>query len=385
MIRWLREVLEPEWLVAVAILYLGSVAVTTLILAFFPEAPVGFDGCIVVPMFAVAAYGYYRIAGFHPAMRPEYHNWLAATPWTPSKPLPLGPVHLAPQDFLNLGAIILLAWPVNIAASLSAVPIFVFMYLMIFGWALFRSQEVVAWYFVSFACALMLYLMGTISFVSRPVAIIAMIGSGVVALIAYAVAYIAYRKSLQRFPWHADTNEERRRQLGWPFRAMAPRFIDYIRRDRVPFGHAIAISFLAGSWFWVMFGRINEAGFGAFYTGFVFLTAFVRASLYFGGIGGVCRYLPPIDLWTRIRTGRLIIPAYDVIFVAPVVALAAGLDLPFALARLGVPRNIGDTLGGTLVLFIVLAFGPDLKEWRLTGNHRISAQSGRQSDHSAVG
>jgi hypothetical protein len=50
-----------------------------------------------------------------------------------------------------------------------------------------------------------------------------------------------------------------------------------------------------------------------------------------------------------------------------------------------VPRNIGETLGGIATLFIVLAFGPNLKEWRLTGNHRIAPSSGRQLEHVMAG
>ena len=55
----------------------------------------------------VACYVAYRVS-FHPIYRGEYRTWLANTPWTAEKPLPLGPVHLLPQDLAVLAIFVLL-------------------------------------------------------------------------------------------------------------------------------------------------------------------------------------------------------------------------------------------------------------------------------------
>ncbi len=61
----------------------------------------------MVAGFAVAFYVAYRVS-FHPVYRSDYRTWLANTPWNASKPLPLGPVHLIPQDLAVLALLLLL-------------------------------------------------------------------------------------------------------------------------------------------------------------------------------------------------------------------------------------------------------------------------------------
>ncbi|MEQ8835261.1 MAG: hypothetical protein RID07_00485 [Lacipirellulaceae bacterium] len=61
------------------------------------------DFTIVLGLFACGAY---RAMFFNPACRADYREWLVSTPWTPDKPLPLGPVRLTVVDW---ACVILLA------------------------------------------------------------------------------------------------------------------------------------------------------------------------------------------------------------------------------------------------------------------------------------
>ena len=82
---------------------------------------------------------------------------------------------------------------------------------------------------------------------------------------------------------------------------------------------------------------------------------------------------PPISLWGRIWTFRWIIPGYDQALVAPLCALMVGIMAPVATYSLGVLWRFAFPTSLTLMLLITLGMGPRLRQWRLTGNHRITA------------
>lgn len=97
------------------------------------------------------------------------------------------------------------------------------------------------------------------------------------------------------------------------------------------------------------------------------VVAIGRLGIYLNG-----GHLPPISLWGRLRTGRLIIPKYDAVFLAPLVALLAG----FAVFLIGVSLGINPLYFGPveviITLMILLIMGPKLKEWQLTAPCRIA-------------
>src|SRR5262245_27308419 len=104
MIRWLRAVLPPlGWLVSLALAYGGTTAFV-LFLEWrlgqrLPE-DVRWQTQRAVLIFGVVGYAVWRAIAYHPLFRPSYRTWLAGTPWKIPKPLPLGPIHLVPQDVL---------------------------------------------------------------------------------------------------------------------------------------------------------------------------------------------------------------------------------------------------------------------------------------------
>ena len=63
---------------------------------------------LAVVSFAAAAYGVYRVVAFHPFYRPDYRTWLAHTPWTVAKSLPVGPVAFVWEDLVVLAGFVLL-------------------------------------------------------------------------------------------------------------------------------------------------------------------------------------------------------------------------------------------------------------------------------------
>ena len=75
---------------------------------------------------AAALHALCRLGLFHPVCNLRYSSWLALSPWTAAKPLPLGPIHPVWQDAAVLAA--LARWPAHIDPALP---------LEAFGWAYF--------------------------------------------------------------------------------------------------------------------------------------------------------------------------------------------------------------------------------------------------------
>ena len=82
---------------------------------------------------------------------------------------------------------------------------------------------------------------------------------------------------------------------------------------------------------------------------------------------------PPLSLWGRIRTGRLIIPAYDRMFWPALAALAIhasllGFGIFFAPEE---STTIIAVVANSIAVAIVLLAGPDRRTWALTAPGRM--------------
>ena len=102
-------------------------------------------------------------------------------------------------------------------------------------------------------------------------------------------------------------------------------------------------------------------------------------------------HVPPISLWGRIRTGRLIIPGYDRVFLPPMLALVIGVGLPGGVAYAGSQILSGDSAFGfskdmvlhwyphLVPLLVMLAFvietcmPPGRRAWELCGAYRAAS------------
>ncbi len=381
MIRWLRVVLpDLQWLVLFAAGYGLWVACFLWLERWFgvslgaplPELQdLRRAGTIVILGSGAVLYGLVRGVGFHPVGLPDYRAWLAATPWTGQKPLPFGPVHLVPQDVFLAGSAVLLAWLSGDGWVLWAPQVFLAVYLLAVTGNLFSTGCWPWGYAVAFGLGLAVHLWR-----AAPAGL-------AVELLTYVAAYLGLRQSLARFPWGDDwgrrlgraTEAKRARdridaqQFGWPFGRLAPNAPDL--KAHLERHHALLLSLLVGWWVYACFSLIPLADDRlhglAILDVAVLLVPALRSAIYCVG------YLPPISLFGRVATGRWIIPGYDKVFVAPLLAVGVGLALIGLGTLLGLDPLCSQPVAISAVLLISLGMGPSLRAWRLTGEHQIVA------------
>jgi hypothetical protein len=84
---------------------------------------------------------------------------------------------------------------------------------------------------------------------------------------------------------------------------------------------------------------------------------------------------PPISLWGRIRTGQWIIPGHDQVYIAPLATPLIGLACVWLPVTLGVSPLVATPATVATVLWLNLVLGPSLRDWHLTGNHRLAPEA----------
>ncbi len=359
-----------------------------------------------------AVYGIYRVIAAHPFYRPPYRRWLAQTPWSLGKPLPLGSVLLNWQDFAVVGVFVALplldgisrkAW---LWAAFTIIVLFTGSYLITLGRTL-RSERGILFY-----CLAILPLTVYPGF-ERFVTLAGL------ALI-YVLMVIGTRRVLGRFPWDDPewTTEPKelylreatkRGLLGWPFTAVGPR----LKFPPQTIMTVCALSFLAAWWahaamgtavfLFSDFGQLNNAKvwralvqlladpqiqkgestfLSSLWRAFCVLIAVVRLSKYIAGCA------PPTSVFARIATGQLIMPRYDQIFVAPLCILLFGWWGPLLLWKLGLPPVLLPALCVGIIVLMAVGMGPTLELWKFTGQYRaFTVPTGRtqaqQQPHAA--
>ena len=138
---------------------------------------------------AAGFYALYRLWRFHPACNSAYAGWLKTSPWTPRKPLPLGPVHPVWQDAVVLGAMTAFAqWYAHVDPALPVI-VFGLVYLVAMTLLLAFTRTWIP-------CSLL-------GFIWPAPSLPVMQGWPTVGIIAALAAVIWYghRKSLHAFPW----------------------------------------------------------------------------------------------------------------------------------------------------------------------------------------
>jgi len=318
-----------------------------------------------------AVCGLARGAGFNPAHDTAYWRWLALTPWSVDKPLPKGPVHLIWTDGIALALLSLLAYS-NIV-TLSAVPIVAFL----------------AAYLLPLCVSLAAYQMKFLV----PVLFLApltwypfkdLFVAGFVLVGLYILVSIGTHRFLKGFPWNTgfwqgDLVQQLRESaiqhnvVGWPFNPLCIFDAPGIKT------HAAFVLSLLFTWyghifFWSLHIDYDTSSHPLlFVTGLIaFLVALMRFVAYRASGG------PPLNWRGRILTGRLIIPGYDKIYIAPLCIAAAGIVLPATLRHLGLPIEWTLKVSSFVVLFLALALPPTLKSWRLTGAYQVARPLQRQ-------
>jgi len=372
---WLRVVLPPPWAVAILVVLYGvpeACRVWQMRAYGFADINEHFLRLrTIITGMAAVAYALFRALAFHPAFRNEYCKWLAATPWDHRKPLPLGPIHLVPQDVLVLLLLTAMAYLSPERLYLPSI-LFLGAYLAALCLSFWTTGLVWTGYATAFGLCLIVRL------AADPWAALA------VAAIMYPLAYAGLRQSLAQFPWQetplavrleraislqTDRDQPNLKVMGWPWDRLRP---TQPHEAGISYRDGILASLLCGWWLYSVIANISdrEAQFeiaAACYTLGLIGAAVVRLAVY------SLHYWPPISLWGRIWTFRWIIPGYDRVFLAPLCTAAVGVAAPIALNWLGLPWEISFPVSVSLVLLAALNLGPTLLSWRMTGRHRISS------------
>jgi hypothetical protein len=281
------------------------------------------------------SFGASRVFKFHPLFHADYRRWLKSTPWNFRQPLPVGPIHLVPQDVAIALLLMAMAWDHEIPVL--RIPLaFLAGYLIALDFSLWFTGAKQQAYLVAFGLGLVLHLRA-----NPAVTLVAAAG-------VYGLGFVGLRRSLERFPWTLPevwntgfanmagaqdlTEYFGAKKTGWPCDEISP------RRPSIGIGYAdaLAVSLLAGWWVYVLMSTVapmNQAP-------FAFVAAHVMSPIALFRAGIYCnRHDSPISLWGRLWTGRWIIPGYDVVLVAPLIGAAvAYIPLRAAADPGGFPR-----------------------------------------------
>ncbi|MGD9648727.1 MAG: hypothetical protein AB7U73_23655, partial [Pirellulales bacterium] len=310
-VTWLRLVAPPYWAVIVYLailvgleLFAHTVLAPRRISPFDEQfnrdmrqlAHTPRDTWLAIGFFA---WSVWRVGSTHPYYLPRYASWLELTPWKLGLPLPAGPIHLVPQDgaILGLGVLLLqhsakleLGW----LFAAFAIP-----YLVLLAIACAMTFAVGYAYVIAFGLAFAVWLR------------LPSLESIAVLIALYPVAMWGVRRSLAYFPWGPASQESLQDMLnrlgaraGWPFTDLAPAK-SYLS---VSWREALLLPWLAAAWLFALASYSVEDREAVSLMAPMLIVvgaAVVRLALY------VVEFRAPINLFGRIATGRLLIPAYD--------------------------------------------------------------------------
>ena len=131
----------------------------------------------------------------------------------------------------------------------------------------------------------------------------------------------------------------------------------------------LLVGLLAGWWFFAVSWHFRA--FLADEVRYVFFCVFLTLGAVARIITYCYSYQPPINLMGRLVHRRWIIPGYDQIFIAPILALFVAVVGWYVPVWTGVARLYVTPAAVTLAWWTLFGMGPSLQTWRLTGNHRI--------------
>jgi hypothetical protein len=310
---------------------------------------------------ALVFYALSRVTRYSPLLVGRYGTWLANTPWRPGMPLPLGPSTLVWEDLAPLGTAVAIAiYASGPSAWLAPFTTFVVVYSLVNLVPFGRARQSTSFYLFGFAWPLVL-----LTWLNTPLAM------SIVALILLATE-VGIRHALRTFPgqsrqWAEEKRLDKLRTAGrWP---LGPQPAEVA----IPLSHGLLIPACVG---WITFCVMatddrcatwsHDMSFGLL---FVILASVVIALTRWAVYCG--RYFPPISIWGRVRTGRWIIPGYDVALIAPLLTLFTAIVLPLALRAIGVMPAATYPVSIAAVLTIAFNAPPTFRRWSLTGHHRI--------------
>jgi hypothetical protein len=341
-----------------------------------------FQGKVV--LIACALYGLVRLLPFHPMTRPGYKPWLQQTPWTVRQPLPLGPAHLVLRDALAIAGLTVCGFRAGVHWALPAALVGT-VYLVVLAFTLVGGHVPKHATVLAFGPPLFAILS------SQPAWMLAAVGA------FYCVGYVGLRKSLSKFPWrdpdevHPSLRPPKAQSLGWPLKWVAP-----IPPDKpVPASIGFLIALLVAWWVFGLMVLTGEPVGPETHADPLEILRLMALGACCGLFAGVIRavgYLvgtaPPLGTLGRLRTGRLVIPEYDHVLVAPALVWLLATVTPGAVFYF---LHVGSAANAAISVFVVLSaainLGPTMASWRLTGagSHPAPVVVGRERQPKAVG
>lgn len=386
LITWMRVVLPPWWTVT---LFVAGLIGCELLAHFFMYRIADWDGLqfhknallLHQPRdtwlaVGLVMYGCYRVGAMHPFFRPEYAEWLGQTPWSGRLPLPLGPVYLVPQD----AVIFLLAWLVSLDTSKFGFHALVVLFLLPYLVALIAPLRVMD---ATAHAYLIAYGLAAAVWLGLP--------SPNATLVLIALCFVAWHglpTSLNGFAWNVApmlwehlspmmrfkrNSAALSKPLGYPFAQLSPRpeFMAISSRE------ALLLSWLAACWLWALASNIPDGQERAkvcivVAIAGILVSALGRSLAYF------LEYRPPISLLGRLVTGQWIIPGHDRAWLP--IGCAVLVAIATMLTSSHFPGSIIGPLALGLGLTLLLGMPPRLRDWALTGNHRIVANTSRRNE-----
>ncbi len=317
---------------------------------------------------AAVAYGLGRVVAYHPAYRPRYRQWMETVPWRPGMSLPLGPVTLNLRDVLMLVAAALLAHYVSGGSAVAALLAFGVAHLL----ALAITEGGAGWW----SYALLAGFAGMLRLSDYPTA------AAVAMVPLYAVALGGLRYGLPTLVKPAPDAQAALGALGAPFEQLAPTAPPKpVRAYR-----AIAGAALIGWWTYCVTWRFWPAtattlDFAALVAIMSFGAALLRFVVYRSGSN------PPLSLAGRWRTGRWLIPAYDTVYLMPLLTFATSVASAAALAVFGTSPAVAAGITFGLTIFTAVMLPPTRAHWLLTSPRHLDrrATTGGAAKHIKVG
>jgi hypothetical protein len=308
---------------------------------------------LMVLCFFSFGYGLVRAVAFHPATWKGYLGWLRTTPWRPGMPLPLGPVAFAWWDVLIVGTLVVLSLRhSNVPVAVRLLP-FAIAY-SISAFLILRATLPWCAYVIAIGAAI-----GVRFFLS--IVRVEAIAAGVLVF-----AHIAMVWSLRGFPWEKDPSREPPDALGWL--TMIPHSIARLVSVRA----ALATAAMAALWIWAILPAFDLQ---------LQLTPMqaIAIAVMAAGVGSMIRFLrycgsyrAPISPLGRLKSGRLLIPGYDYVLLAPAAAPLIGAVTSIAFAWLGASAPLIVAAGVGTSFAALLIAPPSFRHWQLTGLHRRS-------------
>jgi hypothetical protein len=354
----------------------------------------------IVVLVLAALYMFFRAFMFHPLHDPAYRNWLYLRPHDSERAFIAGPAYLVWQDAIVVG---LLCAGMGLIGSepdefmISPLLIGCVAYALIAALLLMLTGTFAPMIICFFVMSLHIWAVELLIRFNEAVAL-----GWVCALDIGLALYFsnAIRRSLRQFPWNIfdtaqstqgriDPQSQLKRiqllrgflrlsdqegQLGVDRSVLASSHFQLCPLEQKPCysGGRVVVSVLLMGWMcfsvmWLMRGLLVDTGVPSEIPGMAGLfAALVRVCVYRSGMR------PPISLAGRLATGRWVIPGYDRMYVAPLLAAMAAWLLPGILASAGAPVYVGLPATTMLATWCLIGMGPSLYEWRLTATARVA-------------